>query len=63
MEDELKKIGIIAEKIEISMATEADGSISIGQVTVTVSKEDAEKGLQIKLTLEESLGLAAEVVT
>lgn len=59
----LNKIGVTPKKVEISMDTKEDNSISIVLVTVYVDREYKEDKIKIKNTLEEELGLDVSVVT
>lgn len=60
VERELELMGIASYSVEVITDIEADGSISIGQTTVTAERNGA-TAYEIRSRLSEKLGIEAEV--
>lgn len=58
---ELAKKGITCKNVEINMDTNEDGSISITKVFVSLDQKDAAKEQEIRMLLQQELGLQTEV--
>lgn len=59
----MNKMNVEAKKIEISMDTKQDNSISIVMVTVTIDPKDKDQKIKIRDTLKKELGLEVQVIT
>lgn len=62
VEECVEKTGAKPEKIELTMDSADDGSISIVLVTVTVGPQDQDKAVKIKAAVEKELELKTKVV-
>ena len=63
VQSELKQMGIFCKNVQVIMDTDADGSISISKVIVTLDREEASGRAGVSSTLEKTLGIQTEVVS